>query len=197
MKSKETNHSPLTTFSTFKKVFVSGLLEFGPVVIFLTTSHFFSIFEATIFLMITTIISTFLTHHTQKRIPYTALYVALITLVFGYMTIHYRKVKFIQMRDTLYDLTCALTLIVGIMMNVPILKIAFDKILTLKEKSWDLLTHMWIFFFISLAVLNEIVRRHFPLHTWIHVKSYVIIVTSLFVFLSVYIVLKKEQSRQQ
>lgn len=182
------NRTKLSIFSgqVLKKAILSGLLEFGPVIVFLVSSKYVHVYESTVILMIGTIISTVVTYQVQRRIPYLALYVAAITLVFGYMTLHFHKVKFIQMRDTLYDLTCALTLIVGLMINVPFLKLAFNKIVPMVDNAWNKLTYLWIGYFILIAVSNEVVRRLFTLHEWFAFKSWILIITSVFGLVALY-----------
>jgi intracellular septation protein len=163
-----------------KQTLLGALLEFGPVVIFLLSFEFFHVYKATIVLMVTTIISTFVTFRMQKRLPYVALYVALLTSIFGYITLTLHQPKFIQMRDTLYDTTCALTLIVGLMINVPFLKLAFHQVLPMTTRSWTRLTYAWIGFFLSIAIANEYVRRTMSLHDWFTFKSYMVIITAIF-----------------
>ena len=171
----------------FKQVCISGLLEFGPVLIFIVSAKHLRIYESTVLLMIATIISTFVTYHHQKRIPYLALYVAAITLVFGYMTLHFHQVKFIQMRDTLYDATCAITLIIGLMVNIPFLQLVFGKVVPMTERAWNKLTYLWIGYFILIAVGNEVFRRLFTLHDWFEFKSWVLVTTSLFGFTALFL----------
>ena len=168
-------------------VIFSGFLEFGPVLLFLLSFGHVSIYESTTILMIATIISTIVTYRLQKRIPYLALYLAVITLIFGYMTLHFHKVKFIQMRDTLYDVTCALTLITGVIIKVPFLKLAFSEIISMTDRSWNKLTYLWIGYFIFIAMSNELARRFFSLHDWFTFKGWVVIVTCIFGLASLYL----------
>lgn len=177
-----------------KHVIFSGILEFGPVILFLMSFGHLTIYGSTILLMIGTIVSTVATYHIQKRIPYLALYVAAITLLFGYMTFHFHKVKFIQMRDTLYDITCALTLITGIISDVPFLKLAFGEVITMTKRAWNKLTYLWVGYFTLLAVSNEAIRTLFSLHAWFEFKSYAVLLTSLFGLISLYISYEDEHS---
>ena len=181
-------NKPLTfSKSMFKHVVISSLLEFGPVILFLASFRHLGIYESTLLLMIATIVSTVVTYHTQRRIPYLALYMAALTLVFGYMTMYFHKPKFIQMRDTLYDATCALTLILGIMINVPFLKLGFDKVIPMMDRAWNKLTHLWIGYFILIAVANEIVRRLFPVNVWFDFKGWVVVATAIFGLVALYL----------
>lgn len=176
-----------------KKFFLAGLFEFGPVLLFIISFEHFHIYKATIILMITTVISTVVTYKVQKRLPYIALYVALLTGIFGYMTLALQQPKFIQMRDTLYDLTCAITLIVGLMINVSFLKLAFHKVLPMTMRAWDYLTYAWIGYFITVAVLNEYVRRTMSLSDWFEFKTFLIMFTIVFGFVVLYLSYEKEE----
>jgi intracellular septation protein len=181
------NSHPIFSKKLFSHIVISTLLEFGPVLVFIASFKYLRIYEATMLLMVATIISTIVTYRVQKRIPYLALYVAFITILFGFMTIHFHNVKFIQMRDSLYDMTCALTLLLGLQSNIKFLELAFDRVIPMTSRAWDKLTHLWIIYFITLALSNEVVRRSFSVENWFMFKSCVVVLTSLFGFFSLYI----------
>jgi intracellular septation protein len=170
----------LFTPSVFKKVLAGSALEFGPIVIFLLSFHYLHIYKATMILMLMTIISTIATYKVQKRLPYLALYVALITIGFGYLTLSLHQPRFIQMRDTLYDVTCAVTLIIGLIFDISFLKYAFDSVFPTTTKAWDKITYAWIVFFIANAGLNEYIRRTMSLKFWFDFKSTMVLITIVF-----------------
>lgn len=175
-----------------KKIALAGIFEFGPVLIFLIAFELFHIYKATIVLMIATIVSTIVTYRTQKRLPYVALYIAILTGIFGYITVTKHEPKFIQMRDTLYDATLALTLIVGLLFNVQFLKIAFHSIIPMTDRAWKRLTYFWISFFFLIAITNEYVRRFMSLRDWFDFKSTMILVTLISGCIALYYVYEKE-----
>jgi intracellular septation protein len=179
----------------FKRILSAGLLEFGPIIIFLAAYSSFHIFKATTLLMIATIVSTIITYRLEKRIPYLALYLAFLTITFGYLTLWHKEPRFIQMRDTLYDLTCAITLLIGLMMNVSFLKIAFHEVLPMADEAWHKLTYAWIGYFIMIAFLNEYVRRSQTLDTWFDFKSGVVAFTIVFGFAALHACYRKEIAR--
>lgn len=168
------------TLKSAKKLFLDSVLEFGPIIIFLLAFKFLHIYKATMILMVVTIISTIITYRKHKRLPYLALYVALLTSIFGFMTLSLREPRFIQMRDTLYDVTCALTLILGLIANISFLSIAFNSVLPMTRRAWNKFTYAWILFFIVNAFLNEFVRRTFSLKDWFDFKSVMVVVTIVF-----------------
>ncbi|MCF7843343.1 septation protein IspZ [Candidatus Gracilibacteria bacterium] len=186
----------MNIFSNFtpkilRHLFLAVLLEFGPVLIFLMAFERYDVYKATIILMIATIISTIATFRIQKRLPYLALYVALITAIFGYVTLALHQPKFIQIRDTLYDLTLALTLVTGLMINVSFLKLSFHKVIPMTTRAWTNLTHSWIGFFISIAVANEYARRVLSLGEWFYFKSIMVLVTVVFGCVTLYFLYEK------
>ena len=163
-----------------RNLLLAGILEFGPVLIFLLAFEFFNVYKETIILMITTIISTIATYKIQKRLPYVALYVALLTSIFGYITLTLHQPKFIQMRDTLYDASLALTLIVGLIADTQFLKMAFHQVLPMTPRAWIRLTYAWIIFFIGATIANEFVRRTMSLIVWFDFKSIMVAITFVF-----------------
>ena len=169
-----------------RHVLFSAVLEFGPVLLFLISFGHMTIYASTVLLMLSTIVSTVVTYRLQKRIPYLALYVASITIVFGYLTLHSHAIKFIQMRDTLYDITCALTLVVGVIINVQFLAIVFDSVVPMSVRAWTRLTYLWIGYFIVTALCNEIIRRNFSVEAWFLYKGCVVVITALFGLLTLY-----------
>lgn len=182
---KKTN--PIFSKKMFTHIISSSLLEFGPVLLFLVSFKYVRIYESTMILMVATIISTIVTYRAQKRIPYLALYVAFLTIIFGFLTLHFRMVKFIQMRDSLYDATCALTLLIGLRFNVRFLELAFDKVIPMTVRAWEKLTYFWIIYFFAIASSNEIIRRFFSIEDWFVFKSVILVMTSLFGFFTLYV----------
>jgi intracellular septation protein len=178
----------------FKRLLMGSLLEFGPVVLFLLSFEYLHVYKATIVLMITTIVSTVATFKVQKRLPYLALYMAFLTSIFGYITLTLHQPRFIQMRDTLYDVTCALTLMIGLMIRVPFLQLAFNAVVPMTRRAWNNLTYLWIGFFLFAATANEYVRTHFILQQWFDFKSIILFITLAFGSLALYATYEKEKN---
>lgn len=185
------------TATILKKVLMSGMLEFGPILIFLAAFGHFHVYKATMILMITTIISTVLTYRVQKRLPYIALYMAFITIIFGYMTLLHKEPKFIQMRDTLFDMTMAATLLLGLIINRPLFKLAFHSVLPMTERAWYRLTYAWTAFFLVVAFMNEFIRRAHTLEQWFHFKGTMVCVTIVFGLLTTYLFYEKYEKEER
>jgi intracellular septation protein len=186
---------PLLSPSLLKRMAIGALLEFSPILIFLASFKHFRIYEATMLLMVATIISTIATYVLQKRLPYLALYLAILTIGFGYLTIAHHQPKFIQMRDTLYDLTCAITLLVGLTFNISFLKFAFHEVIPMTVRAWNKITYAWIGFFITVAALNEHVRRTSNLHEWFEFKGFMIVATIVFGLVTLWLWYEKAENK--
>ncbi|MDB5260515.1 MAG: ispZ [Candidatus Nomurabacteria bacterium] len=171
---------PLFSPAIFKKVGIAAILEFGPIFVFLFSFNRFHVYQATMLLMVATIISTIITYTHQKRLPYVALFVALLTIIFGSLTIVGHQPKFIQIRDTLYDIAFSFILVGGLIGNVNFLKMAFHNILPMSTKAWEKMTYAWAIFMLFAAAGNEYIRRTGGLHDWFQFKAAMIPITVIF-----------------
>lgn len=170
----------LFTREVLSKIFLGLFLDFGPVLIFLVTANYFSFYKATFVLMIATLLSTLITFWKHKRIPFFAVYITLLTLVFGFVTVSMQNPHFIQMRDTIYDLTLALTLVIGLLFNKILLKVALGAFIKIHDRTWFKLTYAWIAFFIVNSMANEYVRRSFDKDVWVDFKIDMMLITIVF-----------------
>ncbi len=183
---------PHITPVLFRKVVVTTILEFGPLVLFLIAYDFFHIYKATFILMGATILSTVIMYHREKRLPYAGLYVAFLTICFGYLTLTHQNPGFIQLRDTVYDVINALVLLVGLLFNVLFLKIAFNNVIPMTTHSWRRLTYAWVLFFILAALVNEYIRQFQPFDIWITYKTAMIFITTIFGFGALFLFYEKD-----
>ena len=78
------------------------------------------------------------------------------SLVFGTLTLILQDKTFIKVKLTALYLLFGVALFVGGDQE-PLLKIMFDGALRVTEEGWRRLTRRWAFFFLALAVLNELV----------------------------------------
>ena len=75
------------------------------------------------------------------------------------------------MKPTIVNLIFASALIVGKrLFNKNFLEFFFKTAFQLDAEGWDKLNKRWAYFFIFLAVLNEIVWRTQPETTWVNFK---------------------------
>ena len=150
-------------------------------------------FGATRILMFTTVLSTIVIYRLEKRIPYITLYVVLLTILFGYITLHKHNVNFLQIRDSVYDFTLALTLLVGLFFDSLLLKIALSSYVRLTDQAWRFFSYLWISFFFLNGLINEFVRDNYSVMHWLNYKISMIFITIIFTFVALHITLQENK----
>ena len=122
-------------------------------------------------LMIATIVAILISYILEKKIPIMPTFGAFIILVFGGLTIYFNNEVFFKMKPTIINIIFAITLIVGKnFFNRNFLEFFFKTAFQLDKLGWSKLNNRWAYFFIFLAILNEIVWRTQPETTWVNFK---------------------------
>ncbi|WP_375632110.1 MULTISPECIES: septation protein A [unclassified Bartonella] len=182
------------------------LLEMGPLVAFFFANYkgewliknigFFQnfskpIFPATAIFMVAIIISLSLSWILAKQIPIMPLISGIFVLVFGFLTLWLHNETFIKMKPTIINSLFAFILFGGMFFKKPLLRYALDSTLKLDDLGWQKLTYRWAFFFIFLAILNEIIWRNFSDNFWTSFKVFgVMPITVLFMLTQMPIIIK-------
>ncbi|MET3559496.1 intracellular septation protein [Bartonella japonica] len=195
-KSQKSNFSPTVKF----------LLEFGPLVVFFLANYKgnwllnniglfknFSkpIFPATAIFMVTIVIALSLSWILARKIPIMPLISGIFVLVFGFLTLWLHNDVFIKMKPTIINSLFALILFCGMCLKKPFLRYAFDSTLKLDDLGWEKLTYRWAFFFVFLALLNEVIWRNFSDNFWTNFKVFGIMpITILFTITQMPLILK-------
>ena len=155
------------------KSFVKFVTDFGPLLVFL----FFyynsgkNLIVAIPPFIIATLIALTAVWLVEKRIPMVPLIGGILISLFGGLTIYFDNPIFIYIKPTIINILFGLALLFGkYFTEEPILKKILGKSLALSNKGWILLNKRWIFFFFSLAILNELVWRTQSEEFWINFK---------------------------
>jgi intracellular septation protein len=151
---------------------VKLLLELGPLALFFAAFSRFDIFVATGVLMASVLVTLAVSYAMLRRIPIMPMVTAVIVLIFGSLTLVLHDETLIKIKPTALYLLFAAALFAGLALKKPILKILFDGAVHVTEEGWRLLTWRWAFFFIALAVLNEIVWRTQTTDLWVKFKTF-------------------------
>jgi intracellular septation protein len=147
-------------------------LELGPLALFFAAFSRFDIYVATGVLMASVVVTLAVSYAMLKRIPIMPLVTAVIVLIFGSLTLVFHDETLIKIKPTALYLLFAGALFAGLALKRPFLKILFDGALHVTEEGWRLLTWRWAFFFVALAVLNEIVWRTQTTDVWVKFKTF-------------------------
>ena len=122
-------------------------------------------------LIVATIISVLLVWILEKKVPMVPLLGGILITLFGGLTIYFDNPVFIYMKPTIINILFALALFFGkYFTNEPVLKLILGKTLPMSDEGWRILNNRWTYFFIFLAILNEIVWRTQTEEFWVNFK---------------------------
>lgn len=155
------------------KSFLKFIADFGPLLIFFTIYYKSgnNLSVAIPPLIIATIIAVAVIYFLEKKIPYIPLVGGVVISLFGGLTLYFNNPVFLYMKPTIINVIFATTLIVGkTFFNKNFLKFFFKTAFQLDELGWGKLNNRWAYFFIFLAILNEMVWRTQPETTWVNFK---------------------------
>ena len=155
------------------KSFLKFLADFGPLLIFFTIYYKSgnNLSAAIPPLIIATIIAVAVVYFIEKKIPYIPLLGGIIISLFGGLTLYFKNPIFLYMKPTIINIIFATSLISGkIFFNKNFLKFFFKTAFQLDEIGWNKLNFRWAYFFIFLAIINELVWRTQPETTWVNFK---------------------------
>ncbi|WP_025896937.1 septation protein A [Sneathiella glossodoripedis] len=146
--------------------------ELGPIVIFFAAYYLYDLYVATGAIMATTLGSLIVSYAYEKRIPAMPLVTAVVVTIFGGLTLYLNDDTFIKMKPTIIYALFAAALAAGLLLGKSFVKTLFGNFWDLSDTGWHQLTVRLTLFFLSLAVVNEIVWRNFSTDFWVNVKVF-------------------------
>ena len=163
---------------------IKFLTDFGPLLIFFIV-YFKNNHDLKIAIspfIIATLISLVIVYILEKKIPMVPLLSGILITVFGGLTLYFNNKIFFYMKPTIINILFAAVLFFGkYFTKKPLLKIFFQNSINLEDDGWKYLTQRWIYFFVFLALLNEIVWRTQTEIFWVNFKVWGLLIIS-FVF---------------
>ena len=163
------------------KSFLKFITDFGPLMVF-----FFYYYNndkdlkiAIPPFIIATIVALVVVWFLEKKIPLVPLISGILISLFGGLTIYFDNRIFFYMKPTIINILFAAVLFFGkYFTKKPLLKIFFQNSMSLEDDGWKYLTQRWIYFFIFLALLNEVVWRTQTEVFWVNFKVWGLLIIS-------------------
>ena len=153
--------------------FLKIISDFGPLLIFFIFYKKYGMIEAILPLIIATVISIIIMYCFEKKISPMPIIGAVLVSVFGGLTIYFDNKVFFYMKPTIINILFALILIYGkFFLKKSLLQLLLENSIKLKDEGWKILTDRWIYFFIFLAFLNEMVWRTQSEEIWVQFKVF-------------------------
>ena len=109
-----------------------------------------------------------LTGHLSKMQVVTAV----LIVVFGGLSVWFNDPKFFKMKPTIIYLLFAGVLGLGLLRGQSYLQSLMEGLMPLTDEGWMILTRRLTYFFLALAVLNELVWRTQSEEIWVYFKTF-------------------------
>ena len=141
-------------------------------------------------LIVATIIAVFISYIVDKKIPYVPLTGGIIISVFGGLTLYFDNPVFLYMKPTIINVTFGLILAFErFFTKEHLMKKILGKSMSLSNEGWRILTIRWMFFFFSLALLNEYIWRTQTEEFWVNFKVWGILpITFVFTAFQIFVI---------
>lgn len=128
------------------------------------------IFLATALFMVATVIALTVSWILTRTLPMMPLISGIVVLVFGALTLWLHNETFIKMKPTIVNTLFGTILLGGLFFGKALLGYVFDSAFRLDAEGWRKLTFRWGWFFLFLAITNEIIWRNFSTDFWVAFK---------------------------
>tara|TARA_B100000767_G_scaffold239033_1_gene234077 strand:- start:4325 stop:4870 length:546 start_codon:yes stop_codon:yes gene_type:complete len=155
------------------KSLLKFITDFGPLLIFFTVYYKSGndLSAAIPPLIFATLAAVIIMYFIEKKIPYVPLVGGIVISLFGGLTLYFNNPVFLYMKPTIINVIFAILLLTGkFFFQKNFLKIFFKTAFQLNEIGWNKLNNRWAFFFIFLAILNELVWRSQSEIVWVNFK---------------------------
>jgi len=121
--------------------------------------------------IIATLVALAIVYFLEKKVSMVPLIGGIVITLFGGLALYFDNKIFFYMKPTILSLLLAGVLSFGkLFTKKPLIKILYQDALDLEDEVWQKLNNRWIYFFIFLAVLNEIVWRTQSEVFWVNFK---------------------------
>ena len=151
---------------------IKFITDFGPLLIFFVIYINTNNLKLAITpFIIATLIALIVVYYLERKIPMVPLFSGILITFFGGLTLYFDNKIFFYMKPTIINILFAGILFFGkFFTKKPLLKIFFQNAFNLENEGWDKLSSRWIFFFLLVATLNEIVWRTQSEEFWVNFK---------------------------
>ena len=152
---------------------IKFLTDFGPLLIFFIVykKNGNDLSIAIPPLIVATLISVCIVYFIEKKIPFVPLMGAVLVSTFGGLTLYFKNPIFIYIKPTIINILFAIILLVGrYIFNQNFLKVLLNQAFKMDEIGWNKLNDRWAYFFLFLALLNEVIWRTQTESFWVNFK---------------------------
>ena len=173
---------------------IKFISEFGPLLAFFVGYKTGGILDATLYMLVASVVGLIAIYILERKINKVNLISSALMLISASLTLFSGNSIFIKMKPTvLYCIFASIFFVKNFNWN-PAIKLVLGVALKLKdEKNWYSLNLRFMWFFLFMAVINEIVWRNFSESMWVSFKVFgAMPITILFVMLQIPFIMKNK-----
>jgi intracellular septation protein len=146
-------------------------LDFGPLLVFFVIFKMVGFITATAAFMAAIIVAVIVSKIKLGRIAPMLWLSATLVLFFGSLTIYFNDFRFIQHKPTIIYAFFAVMLLGGYLRRKPLLKYLLQAAYNgLDEQGWLKLSRNWGYFFLVMAIANELMVAWLTKDQWVTIK---------------------------
>ena len=157
------------------------IVELGPLIAFFMGYKAGGIFAATLYALIASVVAIALNYIIERKVNKMYMLSAGLLITSGALTIVSGNAAFIKMKPSiLYSIFAGIMYITN-RKDKPAMKYLLGSYFEIDQLvRWKQLNYRFMVFFISMAVLNEIVWRNFSEEAWVNFKVFIALPLTLF-----------------
>jgi len=172
---------------------IKFLSEFGPLIAFFVGYKYGNIQGATLYMIVASVASVIICYILHRKVQTFSLVSSGILLLTGGITLLTGNAMFIKIKPTILYIIFGTSFFVSAIKNKPFMKYLLSGTIHLEGKSWNILSYRFAFFFLLMAITNEIVWRNFEEIAWVKFKVFgAIPITLLFILIQVPFIIKNK-----
>lgn len=155
-------------------------IDYAPLILFFIVFKTTNVFIGTIAFMVAITTAVLASKILLGRVSPMLWLSAILVVGFGALTIWFHDQRFIQIKPTIIYAGLGTLLLGGVALGRPLIRYVLENGLDgLSDRGWMLLSRNWGLFFVSMAILNEIMRATLSFDTWLTLKVWALIPLSL------------------
>jgi intracellular septation protein len=176
---------------------IKFLSEFGPLIAFFVGYKYGGIQGATLYMVITSVISVAICYLVYRKVQPFALVSSGLLITTGLITIFTGNAMFIKVKPTILYVIFGFVFLISAIRNKPFMKYLLSGTISLKEESWNVLSYRFTIFFFLMAIINEIVWRNFEEIIWVKFKVFgAVPITVVFILIHIPFVIKNKLPKE-
>lgn len=150
-------------------------VDLGPLIVFVVAYNVLNrmqtenaIYISTGIFIVATLVAILYSWIKTRFIPPILIVTGVLITVFGGLTIYLHDETFVKLKPTIMNGFYALAIFGSLLFGQNVWKLLLQHTFVLPDKVWRTLAIRWGFFFIFLAVLNEIIRHYADTDFWVN-----------------------------